>query len=46
MSLIHLVSTPVEEEIAGLPTAIVLGVTVFLVFALLLFLVTRLNPDR
>jgi hypothetical protein len=36
----------VEKEILGLPQSIVLGVGVFLTFAILLFLVTRLNQDR
>jgi len=36
----------VEEEILGLPQAIVLGAGVFLAFAILLFVVTRLNQDR
>lgn len=39
-------SAAVEEEILGLPQSIALGVAVFVAFAILLFLVTRLNPDR
>jgi hypothetical protein len=35
-----------EEEEAALPLAITLGVIAFVLFAILLFAVTRLNPDR
>jgi hypothetical protein len=45
-ALIQLSETVVEEEVSGLPLAISLGVGTFLLFALLLFAVTRLNPDR
>ena len=38
--------TVVEEEVSALPLAISIGAGVFLFFALLLFIVTRLNPDR
>jgi len=47
MSLIfRLAETPVEEEVSALPLALTMGAGVFLFFALLVFLVTRLNPDR
>ena len=46
MSWIHMASEVVEEEVSGLPKALGLGVTAFLVFSVLLFAVTRLNPDR
>jgi hypothetical protein len=36
----------VAEAVSGLPKAISLGVGVFLSFALLIFIVTRLNQDR
>jgi hypothetical protein len=36
----------VQEEILGLPQSIALGVASFLAFAILLFIVTRLNQDR
>lgn len=45
-ALIQLSESVVEEEVSGLPLAISLGVGTFLLFALLLFAVTRLNPDR
>ncbi len=38
--------TVAEEEKSGLPQALTLSIGAFLAFALLLFLVTRLNPDR
>ena len=38
--------TVVEEEENALPLAVTLGVTAFVLFAVLLFAVTRLNPDR
>ena len=38
--------TPVEEEVEGFPQALTLGVTAFVIFAVLLILVTRLNLDR
>jgi hypothetical protein len=44
--LIQLSETVGEEEVSGLPLAIGLGVGTFILFALLLFAVTRLNPDR
>jgi hypothetical protein len=46
MSWIQMASEVVEEEVSGLPMAIGLGVTAFVVFAVLLFAVTRLNSDR
>jgi hypothetical protein len=36
----------VRGEISGLPLAITLGGLTFVVFCVLLFIVTRLNPDR
>jgi hypothetical protein len=36
----------VAGEVSGLPLAIGLGVATFLTFCVLLFAVTRLNPDR
>ena len=45
-ALIQLSETVAEEEVSGLPLAISLGVGTFLLFALLLFAVSRLNPDR
>ena len=45
-TLILLAETVAEEEEAALPLAISLGVTAFVLFAILLFAVTRLNPDR
>jgi hypothetical protein len=36
----------VRGEISGLPLAITLGGLAFLLFCVLLFVVTRLNPDR
>jgi len=44
--VLRLTDTVAKEEVSGLPTALKLGATVFLTFALLLFLVTRLNQDR
>jgi hypothetical protein len=41
----HLVEV-VPGEVSGLPLAIGLGVTTFVIFGILLFAVTRLNPDR
>ena len=46
LALIQLSETVAEEEVSGLPLAISLGVDTFLLFALLLFAVSRLNPDR
>jgi len=45
-ALIQLSEAVVEEEVSGLPLAISLGVGTFLLFAVLLFAVSRLNPDR
>jgi hypothetical protein len=46
LALIQLSETVAEEEVSGLPLAISLGVGTFLLFAVLLFAVSRLNPDR
>jgi len=46
LALIQLSETVAEEEASGLPLAISLGVGTFLLFAVLLFAVSRLNPDR
>jgi hypothetical protein len=35
-----------EEEASGLPLAITLGVSTLLIFCLVLFVVSRLDPDR
>ena len=45
-ALMLLAETPVEEEVSALPLALTLGIGTFLFFALLLFVVSRLNPDR
>jgi hypothetical protein len=45
-ALIHLTETVAEEEVSGLPLAMTLGIGTFLAFAILLFAVSRLNPDR
>ena len=45
-TLILLAETVVQEEENALPLAVTLGVTAFVLFAILLFAVTRLNPDR
>lgn len=45
-ALIQLSETVAEEEVSGLPFALTLGIGAFVLFALLLFAVTRLNPDR
>ena len=45
-TLILLAETVVQEEENALPLAVTLGVTAFVLFAILLFVVTRLNPDR
>jgi len=44
--LAAIAETPVEEEVSGLPQALTLGIGTFLIFAVLLFIVTRLNQDR
>lgn len=36
----------VRGEISGLPLAITLGALAYVIFCVLLFIVTRLNPDR
>jgi hypothetical protein len=46
LALIQLSETVAEEEVSALPLAISLGVGTFLLFAVLLFAVSRLNPDR
>lgn len=46
LALILLSETVAEEEVSGLPLAISLGVGTVLLFAVLLFAVSRLNPDR
>jgi hypothetical protein len=43
---IHAAETVVEEEVSGLPQALAMGIGTFLAFAVLLFIVTRLNQDR
>jgi hypothetical protein len=35
-----------EEEASALPLAITLGVSTLVIFCLLLFVVSRLDPDR
>ena len=45
-TLILLAETVAEEEEAALPLAAGLGVLAFVLFCVLLFAVTRLNPDR
>lgn len=45
-ALVWLSETVAEEEVSGLPMAISFGVATFLGFAVLLFAVSRLNPDR
>ena len=45
-ALMLLAETPVEEEVSALPLAMTLGIGTFLFFAVLLFAVSRLNPDR
>lgn len=41
-----LTETPVEEEVSALPVALSYAIGVFAMFSILLFAVTRLNPDR
>jgi len=41
-----LAETPVEEEVSGFPQAFTIGASTFVIFAVLLFIVTRLNQDR
>ena len=38
--------TPVEEEVEGFPQALTIGITAFVIFTVLLIIVTRLNLDR
>jgi hypothetical protein len=45
-TLILLAETAAEEEESALPLALTFGVGAFVVFCILLFAVTRLNPDR
>jgi len=45
-ALMLLAETPVEEEVSALPLALTLAIGTFLFFALVLFAVSRLNPDR
>ena len=45
-TLILLSETVAEEEEAALPLAMSLGVLAFVAFCVLLFAVSRLNPDR
>ena len=45
-ALIQLSETVAEEEASGLPLALTLGIGAFVLFAVLLFAVSRLNPDR
>jgi len=45
-TLILLAETVAEEEESALPLALSLGVLAFVSFCVLLFAVTRLNPDR
>ena len=45
-TLILLSETVAQEEKASLPLAITLACGAFVAFSILLFAVTRLNPDR
>jgi hypothetical protein len=45
-ALVHVSETVAEEEASGLPLAITLGLTTLAIFCLLLFVITRLDPDR
>jgi hypothetical protein len=45
-ALIQLSETVAEEEASGLPLALTLGIGTFILFAVLLLAVSRLNPDR
>jgi len=45
-ALVHVSETVAEEEVSGLPLALTLGITTLAIFCLLLFLVSRLDPDR
>ena len=45
-TLILLAETVAEEEESALPLALSMGVLAFVLFCVLLFAVTRLNPDR
>ncbi len=46
LALILLSETVAEEEASALPLALSLAIGTFLLFAVLLFAVSRLNPDR
>ena len=41
-----LTETPVQEEVSALPQALSFAFGAFATFSILLFAVTRLNPDR
>jgi len=45
-SLVVWAEAAAEGEESGLPMALSLGVGTFVIFALLIFLVSRLNQDR
>lgn len=46
LALVRVAESVAEEEVSGLPLALTLGITTFVLFAILLIAVTRLNPDR
>ncbi len=46
LALVRVAESVVEEEVSGFPLAITLATTAFVLFAVLLIAVTRLNPDR
>jgi hypothetical protein len=46
LALVRIAESVVEEEVSGLPLAITLAATVFVLFVILLIAVTRLNLDR
>jgi len=43
--MIHMAEV-VKGELSGMPLAITLAMGTFAIFAVLLFAITRLNPDR
>ncbi|HUW15851.1 MAG TPA: hypothetical protein VMW94_02135 [Actinomycetes bacterium] len=45
-ALIRVSEAVAEEEASGLPLALTLGITTLAIFGLLLFLISRLDPDR
>ncbi|HVQ19176.1 MAG TPA: hypothetical protein VMT27_09120 [Actinomycetes bacterium] len=45
-ALIHAAESVTKEEVSGFPHALTMGISVFVSFAILLFIITRLNPDR